>query len=197
MNPKTSGVLLGTIVLATFITAALVYPDVGNARLAFGPPVVLLVLFGLWALLPTIDPLNKGFVGFRYIYDFFWILLLATLAYAYALKLGEVLGWQVDIFHTMVPVIAVLIFIVGAMLPWVKRNWFFGIRTPWSLSSDAVWKETHRLGSKLFMLAGVLIFIGTFTSRAWSIGLIVVPILGGALVSIVYSYFVYSRQMRG
>lgn len=193
MNPKVSGVLIFIIVLATFLTGAIAYPHVGK-RMAFSIPVALLILWGLWALLPNIDPVAKGFPGFRYIYDFFWILLSAVLAYIYALTLGRALGWQINLLHSVVPAVAVLIFIVGALLPKIRRNWFFGVRTPWTLSSDEDWAKTHRFSRPVFMIAGVIIYVGTFTPRAWSIGLLVAAILLSALTSVVYSYFAFHHK---
>lgn len=193
MNPKISGSLLCAIVLAAFITGAVAYPRVGSVALAFGLPIVLLILFGIWALLPAIDPVAKGFFGFRHVYDFFWILLFAVLAYAYALKLGNAFGWRVDTLPAVAPAVAALIFVVGLLLPHIKRNWFFGIRTPWTLSSDEDWARTHRFGRPVFMLAGVLILIGAFTPRPWSVGLMIAPILLAAFASVIYSYTVFGR----
>ncbi len=194
MNPKVSSAFLFTIVLATFITGALVNPFVNDPRLSFGVPVLLLLLWGLWALLPAIDPIAKGFPGFRYIYDLIWIMISAVVAYGYALKLGDVLSWNVDIVRAMMPPIAVLIFTVGALLPRIGRNWFFGIRTPWTLSSDEDWKKTHEFSRPVFMTAGALILLGTFLPRVWGAGLLIASILGAAFISVVYSYVVFRRK---
>ncbi|MBU6323337.1 SdpI family protein [Patescibacteria group bacterium] len=193
MNPKISGILIFIIVLATFLTGAVAYPHVESVRLAFGLPAILLALFGLWALLPRIDPVAKGFPGFRYVYDLIWILLTALLAYGYALKLGQTLGWQVDVLHATIPGIAVLIFVAGALLTRIRRNWFFGVRTPWTLSSDEDWAKTHRFARPLFMIASVFILIGTFTPQFWSAVLLIGSILVAVVSSVVYSYLVFRR----
>ncbi|MBU6141889.1 SdpI family protein [Patescibacteria group bacterium] len=194
MNPKISSAFIFTIVLATFITGALVNPYLNNFRLSFGLPIALLMFWGLWALLPAIDPIAKGFPGFRYIYDLIWIMLSAVLACGYALRLGDALGWKIDIARAMMPPIAVLIFTAGALLPRIHRNWFFGIRTPWTLSSDEDWKRTHQFGKPLFMTAGILIFLGAFLPRVWGSAILIAAILGAALASVAYSYFVFHRK---
>jgi uncharacterized membrane protein len=194
MNPKVSGIFIFIIVFATFVTGAIVYPQVGSFALAFGLPIVLLMLWGLWVLLPAIDPIAKGFPGFRHVYDFFWILLSAVLAYSYALKIGSLLGWQVNVLRAVIPAIALLFLVVGMLLPHIRRNWFFGIRTPWTLSSDENWTKTHRFSRPLIVSAAVLIFIGAFTPRPWSIGLLAAPILLAAITSIVYSYLIFHRE---
>ena len=196
MKTKISGALIVIIILATFLAGWATYPVIGNARLAFGLPAALVVLYGLWALLPAVDPIAKGFPGFRYVYDFFWILLTAVLAYAYALELGVKLGWQVNILHAVIPVVAALIVIVGTLLPKIRRNWFFGIRTPWTLSSDEVWHETHRFGRPIFIAAGVIILGGLFVPRDWSIGFIFAPTIIASLIAVVYSYIVFQKSKR-
>ncbi|MDE1874578.1 MAG: SdpI family protein [Patescibacteria group bacterium] len=193
MNPKISGLLIFIIILATFITGAIVYPHIGDFGTTFGLPIVLVILWGLWALSPAIDPVAKGFPGFRHVYDFFWILLSALLAYAYSLVISKALGQHVDGFHAVIPATAVLFFVIGALLPRIKRNWFFGIRTPWTLSSDEDWARTHRFSRPLFMIAAVVILVGAWTPRDWSIGLIVGPVLLAAIISVLYSYFTFRR----
>ncbi len=53
-----------------------------------------------------------------------------------------------------------LLFVVlGNYLPKIPRNWFFGIRVPWTLASEEVWKRTHRLGGWLFVLGGCVTIV--------------------------------------
>jgi uncharacterized membrane protein len=214
MNPKVSGLLIGIIVAACFATGALVYPHlpaVGVAHwnaqgepngsssrlaIAFILPGVLLLLYGLWALLPKIDPLNKGFRGFRHVYDFFWILLSAFLAYVYSLMLLANLGGGGDFFPQVMRALGAFFFVAGLLLPMVKRNWFFGIRTPWTISSDDDWRKTHRLGGVLFCLAGAILFAASFFSRALTLELGIGSVIAAALISAAYSYVIYPRAPR-
>lgn len=215
MNPKISGILIGVIVLATFVTGALVYPHLPMSLVShwgahgeanghmprllgtFLLPIIMLILWGIWALLPAIDPIAKGFPGFRHIYDFFWILLTAFLAYMYAFTLFANLGQPINMLAVLAPGLAVLFITLGTLLPRVKRNWFFGVRTPWSLSSDVVWDKTQEFGGKLLVIAGILILVGAFTNPGWSLAFVIWPIVLAAVTSVVYSYLAYKRQMHG
>ena len=211
MNPRVSGVLLGILVVATFATGVIVYPHL-PARVAghwnaagaatntlprfwgaFTLPIIMLVLWGLWALLPKIDPIAPGFKGFRYVYDFFWIILTAFLAYVYALILGKYFGWNANLYPDIAPGLAAIYIVAGARMPRIKRNWFFGIRTPWTLSSDGVWDKTHRFGSRLFILAGIVAFFGLLAPSA-GVVIIITPAVLAALVSVIYSYVLYTRE---
>lgn len=213
MNPRFVGILLFIIFLSCFATGVVVYPNLpavfvshwsiaGYAngtvdRLwgAFTLPMSMLALIGVWALLPRIDPLAPGFMGFRYVYDFFFFLILSFLAYAYALMLGANLGWQFAMPKTFLSALALLIFGLGALLPYLKRNWFIGIRTPWTISSALVWDKTHRLGSKLFEIAALFIFASGFVPRAMAIWFVLAPPIIAALISAVYSYVVYNSRL--
>lgn len=202
------------MVAACFIAGAIAYPLLPSAALshwnaagqadgtmpaflaAFLMPAIMLVLWGVWALLPRIDPIAPGFKGFRHVYDFFWILVSAFLAYVYALTLMENLVRGFDLIIALAPALAALFFMIGSLLPLMKRNWFVGIRTPWSLSSDAVWDRTHRVGGKLFELAGIIILFG-YLYPHHAVWLIVLPTITAALVSVTYSYFLFAREKKG
>ena len=214
MNPRTTSFFIGTIVVAMFATGIIVYQELpllaashwdmaGRANgflprfwAAFLAPSIALALWGLWALLPKIDPIAPGFKGFRYAYDFIWVLLTAFLAYIYALTLLANLGVTIDMTRLVIPVVALLFIVLGALLPLVNRNWFVGIRTPWTISSDLVWEKTHLLGSWLFILAGVIVGISAFTSPAPNLWAILTPILLAVLVPVAYSYILFLRTNR-
>ena len=95
----------------------------------------------------------------------------------------------------MVPALALLWYLLGVFLSKTKRNWFVGIRTPWTLSSDEVWDKTHALSAQLFKLVGILSLVGIFFSNAISIFFILVPAIGVTIAAVVYSYVAY-RQLR-
>lgn len=56
----------------------------------------------------------------------------------------------------------ILFLFIGNILPKVKSNFYMGIKTPWALSSEEVWRKTHRLGGKCFFLAGIAITVSSF-----------------------------------
>lgn len=160
---------------------------------AFLLPLVLFVMIFVWWLLPRIDPIARGFPGFRYVYDFFWVLFTAFLAYIHALILGVNLGWNIDVRWCVLLPTALLIGAIGALLPAVKRNWFFGIRTPWTLSSDTVWRKTHRLASALFIFAAAVSVISIFMPP-YTLALFIAPLIIAILISVGYSYILYEKH---
>ncbi|MEM2728714.1 MAG: SdpI family protein, partial [Candidatus Bathyarchaeia archaeon] len=88
-----------------------------------------------------------------------------------------------------------LFFYIGILCENSRRNWFIGIRTPWTLSSDRVWEKTHRLGGKLFKAAGVIAMLGALIQEHAFI-LILAPIIFAAAYTIIYSYVEYQKEVK-
>ncbi len=117
--------------------------------------------------------------------------------YIHALTLLWNLGYtNLGIGKAMLPAMGLLFIVIGSLLRKAKRNWFIGIRTPWTLSSDSVWNETHRLGSVLFMISGVLALIGGFFGGMIAFWFLFVPLIGSTIFLLVYSYVLYQRETR-
>ena len=90
---------------------------------------------------------------------------------------------------------ALFIAVIGNVLGKARPNWFGGIRTPWTLSSDRSWDVTHRWAGRLFMLAGlasVPILWLTPVDTGWI--LMAVAIGVAALAPVVLSYFVWRND---
>jgi len=123
----------------------------------FMVPLITLGMFLLFLVVPAIDPLKANIAQFREAFNLFIVLIVAFMLYIHALSLAWNLGYTgFRMSASMLPAMGLLFIFIGFMLRKAKRNFFIGIRTPWTLSSDRVWDETHRLGSILFMASGVL-----------------------------------------
>jgi uncharacterized membrane protein len=95
--------------------------------------------------------------------------------------------------HIMPVLIGVLFIYIGFLMEHTEPNWFVGIRTPWTLSSETVWKKTHQKGAMLFKLAGAVSFIGILAGiYAWLF--ILIPAITVAVYTVVYSYMEFRRE---
>lgn len=155
-------------------------------------PIVTLAIFLLFLLIPEIDPLKKNIAKFRKYFDWFVVLIVLFLLYIYSLTLFWNLGYRFDMGQMIIPALGFLFFYIGVLLKHTKRNWFIGIRTPWTLSSDAVWDKTHQLGSKLFKIAGIIALLGILIPK-YAIWLVLIPAISFSLYLFVYSYFEYKK----
>ncbi len=156
-------------------------------------PIITIVLVPLFLVIPHIDPLKANIAKFRGIFNWFIVGFVAYMLYIYALTLFAALGTPFNMTTMLVPVVGLLFIGVGYMMTQAKRNFFIGIRTPWTLSSETVWDETHKLGSKLFMLAGALTIVAAFLGEN-GVWLIMAAIFIAAIVPIVYSFILWRRE---
>jgi uncharacterized membrane protein len=91
--------------------------------------------------------------------------------------------------------VGVMFLVIGNYLPVLRSNWFVGVRTPWTLSSEESWRRTHRLAGRLFMLSGAAVVLITVVDSHWGITAILATCVGSAAISIVYSYVVWRRDL--
>jgi uncharacterized membrane protein len=86
-----------------------------------------------------------------------------------------------------------LFYYLGILVENAKQNWFIGIRTPWTLSSEKVWNKTHKIGGKLFKVAGLIAFAGILF-QDYAIYFVLVPVILIAVYLVIYSYFEYQKS---
>lgn len=161
-------------------------------------PLITVAMLILFLVVPAIDPLKANIAQFREVFNVFIVLIVAFMLYVYGLSLAWNLGYNgFKMSGALLPAIGLLFIFVGFMMRQAKRNFFIGIRTPWTLSSDTVWNATHRLGAVLFMISGVLAFIGGLFGGMAAFWLMFIPIIGSTIFLLVYSYVLYQRETRG
>lgn len=161
----------------------------------FMMPLMVLGMYVLFLVIPGIDPLKANIAQFRGAFNLFIVLISVFMLYIHGLTLAWSLGYQdFKMSAAMLPFMGVLFIFIGYMLRQAKRNFFIGIRTPWTLSSDTVWEKTHQLGSVLFMVSGALAFIGSFLGGELAFWLFFVPLMGSALFLVIYSYILYRSE---
>ncbi len=205
-------VLVGLLLVSVGISAgfAPVLPDtvathwgVNGQPDAYGSKWMSLLLFpGLMAaalvlflVLPLMGPFRRNFEQFRVIYGRIAITVLAGFIGLHLVVLLNNAGHSLRIGGSFAVIIGAMMAVLGNWLSKVRRNFYVGIRTPWTLANDAVWERTHRLGAKLFVAFGVVLALtGLLAPQDWMV--FVVLIAGAALLviwSLLYSLYWYRR----
>ena len=160
-------------------------------------PLITLGMFVLFLVVPSIDPMKANIAQFREAFNLFIVLIVGFMIYLYGLTLAWSLGYNnFKMSGAMLPAIGLLFIFIGFLMRQAKRNFFIGIRTPWTLSSDTVWNQTHRVGAVLFMISGALAFIGGFVGGTTAFWMMFAPLIGSTLFLLVYSYVLYRRETR-
>jgi uncharacterized membrane protein len=161
---------------------------------AFVVPLAILGVAALTHVLPKIDPKRANYPKFL---DTYWLLINGILIFfgvAYLAVLGNAIGAPVPIQRVMPVALGFLFIVIGNYLGRVQPNWFLGIRTPWTLSSDTVWRKTHRLGAWVFVIAGVLFMASALVPDARGAVPLAVIIVGLVMIPVVYSLYLWMRE---
>ncbi len=214
MDMKKSSVIILLIILASFIIAVYFYPQMPDEMAShwsikgepdgymlkfwglFLMPIISLGLFLLFLLIPRIDPLKANIKKFRKYFDGFMVLITIFLFYIYLLGIAWNLGKRFNMSQMITPALGIIFYYCGVLTENAKRNWFIGIRTPWTLSSESVWNKTHKTGGKLFKIAGLTAFLGMLFPN-YVFYFIFIPVLLVVFYAIIYSYFKYQKEKRG
>ncbi|WP_339995120.1 SdpI family protein [Priestia aryabhattai] len=156
---------------------------------------IMVLIYFVIAFVPRIDPRKENYKYFSKTYN---ILLNAVLLLFFFVNMSTILqglGYNVPMSY-IAPIMAGLVFIiVGNYLQRVRSNYFMGIRTPWTLSNETVWKKTHRLSGKLFFIGGLLILISAFLPDGYKSVILWGSIVLCVAVPYLYSYLAYKKEM--
>jgi uncharacterized membrane protein len=155
-------------------------------------PGISFVVYVILMLVPYFDPLGKNIRHFHDSYELMALSFVLFLSYIQGLTILANLGRDFNMVVALIPAFAGLLFILGRMLAVAKRNWFVGIRTPWTLSSEKVWNRTHSLGSKMYQ-ASALLTLGGVLMQDEAAFFLLVPVLATSIFLVVYSYMEYRK----
>ncbi|NPC91816.1 DUF1648 domain-containing protein [Bacillus sp. WMMC1349] len=157
---------------------------------------LLIFVYAVMILTPKLEPRKKNLALFSKTYHIIVNAMLLLFSVLNLLLVLTGLGYHVPM-RSFVPVlVGAILIVIGNYLPRVRSNFFVGIKNPWTLSSDTVWKKTHRFASKMFTIAGILIAInGLFPIGENANIAIVALILITVFAPYVYSYVLYRQEM--
>lgn len=160
-------------------------------------PLVMVGLALLIPALPRIDPRGANYEKFKPTYHLVMNTILTFMLGVHATILAATLGLPVDVGRVVPIGLGALLIVLGNVLPRTRPNWMFGIRTPWTLSSDRVWERTHRVGGYLMLAAGLLVvLVGLLSPGARSMLAVVTAVVAAALGSVAYSYVAWRQEQR-
>ncbi|PWJ39281.1 SdpI family protein [Sediminitomix flava] len=160
--------------------------------------IVALMMFGTYLLMkviPFIDPKNKNNIGASYPkFRLMMAMFMSALA-CFIIRVGHVgtIGMGMD--NVLAILLSVMMIGLGNYLTTIKPNYFVGLRTPWTLENETVWRKSHRMSGKLgFALGFVALFLTLLLSSKIKVLVVVGIMLIWAFYSIYYSYKVYQQE---
>lgn len=168
---------------------------------AFMVPAMMAGLLLLFWAIPYLSPKHFEVDSFRSTYWFIILVVTVMMAFVHGLTLWAALADQqkpVDITRLLLAGLLIMFALIGNVMGKVRRNFFVGVRTPWTLASERVWNDTHRLAGRLFVggaILGLLADILPLPLPAVTIAVVAIIIVSAATPA-VYSLLLYKRLER-
>lgn len=197
------------IILATFIVTIVIFPYLPEkvpvhwniygqidryspkATGAFQIPLLNLVLYILFFIIPRFDPKKDNYQKFIGAYRTYRVAMIVFFAVIQGVVLLSSLGYSLDIGKIVKIGIGILLAFLGNFMGQFRHNYFIGIRTPWTLASEEVWRKTHRIAGFIWVIGGILIVVTSVVRGvlgAWLFGLVLAIMVG---VPFGYSYYTF------
>lgn len=172
---------------------------------AYGHKSTLWMLAGMSPLMalmfqyiPRIDPKWQNYQKFQKYYDIFAIFMELFLLGTLCLVLTEIFRpGTVSIGRTITVLISLLFILLGNMMGKIKHNYFFGIKTPWTLADPDVWNWTHRVGGRMWFVMGVILLpCCLLLPEQVFFVMLMVGVLGSTVLLFGLSYWKYRNRQR-
>ena len=158
--------------------------------LAFLPVVVY---YGM-SLLQRIDPRRKNLENRQKTYNIFryglTCFFICMDGFFYYLSLHP----YANVKFLLLVLLGVVFIGMGNYMPRIPQNYFLGIKTPWTLSNEYVWKKTHRIGGYSWILIGMIMVICALLQVPYTFIIMIVLLLGDVIFMMIYSYLIYRRD---
>jgi len=209
--PRTPLWISLALIAASLAVSAWLYPSLpdvvpthwnirGEAD-GFGPkgvaawllPAMALGVLGFMALVPWMSPKDYQIDTHGPAYGFIVVATTALLVFIHLLSLAGAMRADFPVGRTLMAGVLLFLAAIGSVLGNVKRNFYIGVRVPWTLASERVWDDTHRVAAKVFVIGGMIGAALALIDQTVAAMIMLVPIV---LVPIVYSFVRYKQLER-
>lgn len=166
----------------------------GNKKTLILIPFLLpLLVYAIFSIMPKIDPKKKIDATSKKFYNIKFLLTL----FMSVLALFILYSSKNQSFtnpNILTILIGVFFVVLGNYMKTIKANYFIGIRTPWTLENETVWKKTHKLAGKYWFFGGLLIIILSLVlEKELNFKVFIAITLVISILPIVYSFIVYKK----
>ncbi len=158
----------------------------------FGPGFMAMVMLLTW-IFPWLSPKRFEIDSFWSTYHWVMLLTFGIMTYIYAIVLATAYGCSLDTSQALLCGVCLFYAFFGNVMGKLRRNFYLGVRTPWTLASERVWNETHRFAARITVAGGL---VGLALSIAGLYLLALAAIVLPALASVIYSLVIYKQLER-
>jgi uncharacterized membrane protein len=163
---------------------------------AFMIPALLIGMYFLFLLIPYLDPKKERYAQFVKVYHIFKTFIIFFLLAIYLVASLNGLGHRIPVGLWTPVLVGLLFIIIGNYMGKIKMNWFMGIRTPWTLSSESVWNKTHRFGGKVFIISGLAMMLMQALPVWLRLPLFIAIMVFILTGTVLYSYIIFKKENR-
>lgn len=152
-----------------------------------------ILIYGFMGILPKIDPKREAYTKHNKAYQTVRFTTSIFMAGIYLITIFAALGYSIKVDMFVKFGVGVLFIIIGNVLSQARQNYLFGIKTPWTLANEEVWRKTHRVGAYVFVILGLVMIVGAFFTGNVSATIIFASIIIAVVFPFVYSYLEYRK----
>lgn len=198
------------LILLSIIATSLVYPylpdkvaihwniegnpdKISNKIFVFITALLPMIILFLREKMPKLDPKKESYIKHEKSYYITTSIIVIFFIIIHWITIGIALGIPISIGKIVPILTGSMLIIFGNYMSQVRPNFFFGIRTPWALSNEYVWRKTQRFGGYSFIVSGIIIISSTLLTQKISFILIIISIFGVSIASYIFSYLQYKK----
>lgn len=172
--------------------------EVSNYGKKYTLALITIAIYVLLLVVPKIDPRKKNYDIFSETYFKLRLVIILFLGASSAVTITAALGVDFNLSRLVLMGVLLLITILGNYMGNLRSNWFIGIRTPWTLDNEEVWKRTHYFSSRLWFWVGLILFcISVVLPHSLVFPIALSGILIIAVIPIIYSYLLFRKINQG
>lgn len=155
---------------------------------------IVTFIYVYYLIFPIIDPKKRNYKSFSSTYSLIVTTILIIVYFAEILIIVSNIGVTMSPNIVINLVLALLFIVVGNYFQKIRTNWFIGLRTPWTLSNEKIWKKTHRFTGRIYITLGIIFVLLAFFNAPINWITIIIIILLASLLPFVYSFIVYKKN---
>jgi uncharacterized membrane protein len=159
-------------------------------------PGIAIGIYLLMLVLPLADPRRASYARFGSTLRVFRFALCGLFVAIHVVLVRASFGKIVNTSVYIELAVALLFIVLGNSLGRVRFNYFFGVRTPWTLNDEDNWNATHRLAARLWVGCGLVLLPAAFLPGAAGVAVNMAVIAIAAIVPVIYSYLYFRRPAR-
>ena len=165
---------------------------------AFFAPALMLALWAVLRGVRHLDPRQESYARFDDAYETIVAAVLVLVLATHGITIAAALGYRVPIGKLVPALVGALFVVVGNVMPRLRPNWWFGVRTPWTLSNDRVWTRTHRLAGFSMAAAGIVLILAALAlPPTMGLPVMLAAVVAAVIAPTLYSYLSWRREQKG